>query len=142
MRLVKSFLFAAIAAAVVSLPSDRSEALTVWPGGFVPIVESIGGYGVRVIDSRTGQPPEQTYTTKPGDKLRTKDGQGVLDRFGVSVTALREANPDALVPVCVGAREDGTLTTCREIHWYLRERVTLTIPPEPVRGRGRHTHVF
>lgn len=157
MRLVKTFLFAAVVAVTIAIPSDRAQAflmdgagvasLTVWPGGFAPLLESVGDAGVRIIDSRTGQPPEPertyaSYTTAPGDKLRTKDGRGVLDRFGVSLRALRDANPDALIPVCVGAfLNPNGLVTCREVHWFLRERVALTIP-QAYEGHGHHGITF
>lgn len=142
MRLVQSFLFAAIAVAIVAFPSHESSAFLMDGAGVEPII-GFGGIGrVSWLDVPSSDPdPTIAYTTKPGDKLRTKDGHGVLDRFNMSVTALRAANPDALVPVCVGARQDGPLTTCREIHWYLRERVTLTLP-QAYQGRGHHHFVF
>lgn len=124
---MKYTLAAVVALSFLFTPTNSTQALKIWPGGF-PIVFDAGGGKMHAPST---PPKSQSYRTRHGDMLRTPNYTGVLDRFGITVYEFMAANPGVLMPICVRARTmpDG-MTICREIHYYLPEGRTVTIPSQ------------
>ena len=102
----KLFLVAAAASfALVATPTHDANAIIECTGECVVAEPARPPSGIiEDVNTVTGESIRWSYVVESGDCLHTRNGTGILDRFGISLDELRRANQGIAIPMCFPTR--------------------------------------